>query len=289
MANLLTRPASDRERAFMSACNQASNLPPARERLSEGATAINCMGLSFTNRLGIAAGFDQCGKLGRSAGNLGFGAIELGNWTQENWPRSLPAQHPEAILNTRLGIRLAATAPVSPEQETAQLLQLIERAWFTADYLTIAPGWLQQAVPFRQLYRNLLRLREAQQTLESQTRKSCPVVYKLRVKPGNEEVHNLIPYLACQEVDGILISFDFGKPVADAHYRQWRDPELQASTCRAIEACQHHLKGNTALLTNGGVCSRQNYLDRLSAGADLVQLHNALVFEGPDIGWKLSQ
>ncbi|WP_341582569.1 hypothetical protein [Marinobacter metalliresistant] len=289
MANLLARPTITREQAFLRACNQASNLPLASERLREGATAINCMGLSFPNRLGIAAGFDRCGKLGRSAGNLGFGAIELGSWTQENWPRSLPAQHSEAILNTRLGIRLAATAPVSPEQETAQLLHLIESAWFTADYLTIAPDWLQQAVPFRQLHRNLLRLREALQTLESQTRKFCPVVYKLRVKPGNEEACNLIPYLACQEVDGILISFDFGKPVTDAHYRQWRDPELQASTCRTIEACQHHLNGSSALLTNGGVCSRQNYLDRLSAGADLVQLHNALVFEGPDIGWKFSQ
>lgn len=289
MASLLTRPASIREQAFVNACNQARLPLPAWKHLAEGEIAVTCMGLSFPNRLGIAAGFDRSGKLGRGAGNLGFGAIELGSWTRGNWPERRPDQYPGVLLATRLGIRLAATMPVSPEQETGQLICLIERAWSMADYLTIAPGWLQQPVPFRQLHRNLLQLQEAQQSLERQTRKACPIVYKLRVKPGNEDACNVVPYLACQGVDGILVSFDFGKPVTDAHYRRWQDPALQTSTCRTIEACQRHLKGGSALLTSGGVCSRQNYLDRVNAGADLVQLHNALVFEGPDIGWKLSQ
>ncbi|PHQ27293.1 phosphoserine aminotransferase [Marinobacter guineae] len=289
MANLLARLARTREQAFMSACNQASTPLPAWKHLAERVSPVNCMGLAFPNRLGIAAGFDRAGKLGRRAGNLGFGAIELGSWGRENWPERLPSKNPKTLLGTRLGVRLAATKPESPEQETAQLIHLIEKAWITADYLTIAPDWFQQPAPFQQLHTNLRRLREAQQALESQTRKFCPIVYKLRVKPGNEDACNLVPYLGCQGVDGILISFDFGKPVISAHYRQWQDPVLQANTCRTIEACQRHLKGSSALLTSGGVCSRQNYLDRLHAGADLVQLHNALVFEGPDIGWKLSQ
>jgi len=274
----------------MSACNQARTPLPAWKHLAEGVTPVNCMGLSFPNRLGIAAGFDRAGKLGRRAGNLGFGAIELGSWSRGNWPERLPAEDHKVLLGTRLGIRLAATNPESPEQETLQLIDLIKKVWLTTDYVTVAPDWLQQPVPFQQLHSNLLRLQDTQQALESQTRKFCPIVYKLRVKPGNEDACNLVQYLTYQGVDGILVSFDFGKPVTPAHYRQWQDSELQANTCRIIEACRRHLiKGPSALLTNGGVYSRQNYLDRLNAGADLVQLHNALVFEGPDIGWKLSQ
>ncbi|HEY9120430.1 MAG TPA: phosphoserine aminotransferase [Marinobacter sp.] len=289
MAKLLTRPASTREQAFVDACNQAGVPLPEWRRLAESVTPVSCMGLSFPNPLGIAAGFDRAGKLGRRAGNLGFGAIELGSWTQENLPERLPDQYPHTLLATRLGVRLAVQTPVSPEQETGQLIRLLEKGWLTADYLTLAPEWLQQPVPFQQLHNNLLRLKEAQQTLASQTRKICPVVYKLRVKPGNQDAVNLVPYLAAQGVDGILVSFDFGKPVTCARYQQWRAPELQASTCRSIEVCRQHINGNSALLTNGGVMSRQNYLDRLNAGADLVQVHNALVFEGPDIGWKLSR
>ncbi|MDL0431400.1 phosphoserine aminotransferase [Marinobacter sp. TBZ242] len=289
MADLPTRPAGAREQAFANVCTQASTPLPAWKRLAQGGTPINCMGLSFPNRLGIAAGFDRTGKLGRRAGNLGFGAIELGSWTRESWPENHPVQCCDAVLDARLGIRLAATTPGSPDHETRQLVRLVERAWLTADYLTLAPDWLQQFVPFQQLHTNLSRLQEAQQKLENQTRKFCPIVFKLRVKPGNQDACNLVPYLASQGVDGILVSFDFGKPVTDVHYRQWQDPGLQATTCRTIEACRRHIKGSSALLTNGGVLSRQNYLDRLSAGADLVQLHNALVFEGPDIGWKLSQ
>jgi len=289
MDSLVTNPTSTREQAFLKACNYARNPLPDWKRPAQRAIPITCMGLSFPNRLGIAAGFDRSGTLGRNAGNLGFGAIELGSWTRENWPHHLPVHRPDVLLDTRLGVRLAATAPVSPEQETGQLVHLLEKAWPLADYLTLAPGWLQQPVPFRQLHTNLLRLRDAQQALERKTRKFCPIVYKLRVKPGNEDACNLVPYLACQGADGILISFDFGKPVTNAHYRQWQDSELQAITCRTIEACRRHIKGTSTLLTNGGVLSRQSYRDRLHAGADLVQLHNALVFEGPDVGWKFSQ
>lgn len=289
MANLLSRPTSAREQAFVNACSRASTPLPAWGHLAKGVTPVNCMGLSFPNRLGIAAGFDRNGKLGRGAGNLGFGAVELGSWTHGNWPQNLPGNCSEALLDTQLGVRLAATAPTSPEDETRQLVHLLEKAWLTADYLTIAPGWLQRPVPFQKLHSNLLRLLEAQQALGRQTHRFRPVVYKLRMKPGDEDACNLVPYLACQGADGVLISFDFGRPVTNAHYRQWRDPDLQATTCRTIEACRRHIKGSSALLTNGGVLSRQNYLDRLNAGADLVQLHNALVFEGPDIGWKLSQ
>lgn len=288
MVSFLTRPVSNREQAFARACRLASAPFTAWKRLAKSAVPVGCMGLSFPNRLGIAAGFDRAGKLGRRAGNLGFGAIELGSWTRDSWPANHPAQYSNALLDARLGIRLAATMPDSIDHETRQLVRLVEKAWLTADYLTLAPDWLQQPVPFQQLHTNLVRLAEAQQALASQTRKFCPIVYKLRVRPGNQDVCNLVPYLASQGVDGILVSFDFGKPVTHAYYRQWHDSELQASTCRTIEACQRHIRGGPALLTNGGVLTRQNFLDRVSAGADLVQLHNALVFEGPDIGWRLN-
>ncbi len=105
-------------------------------------------------------------------------------------------------------------------------------------------------------------------------------------RPG--DALTLVRGLADQGVDGILLCFDFGKPFTAAHYRRWQDREFQATTCRILEACRRHLTGATALLTNGGVYCRQDYRDRLQAGADLVQLHNALVFEGPAIGWQIS-
>lgn len=280
---------SIRERILLDAFNHASQPKPAWKRLAMAATPITCMGLPFPNRLGIAAGFDCSGKLGRMAGNLGFGSIELGSWTQDSWPESPPPVSPKTLLDTRLGVRLAAIAPMSPEQETLQLGRLMERAWASADYLTLAPGWLEHPVPFRQLDANLCTLQEVQQSLVRQTRKPCPVVYKLKIMPGNEGSFKLAHYLACQGVDGILISFDFGKPATKARYDRWRDPTLQAATCRTLEAYQRHINGNSALLTNGGVLSRQDYLSRLHAGADLVQLHNALVLKGVDIGWEINR
>ena len=281
---------NDRKRAFSDALSHASFPGAERKRLVAATSPVHLMGLSFPNRLGIAAGFDRTGKLGRLAGNLGFGAIELGSWTQEIWPASPPSTSAETLLDTRLGIRLATTAPVSAEQETLQLVRLIEKAWKTADYLCIAPGWLAESVAFKELRTNLHLLQDSQQALISRTRKRCPVVYKLNVVPGSKGPMKLVQYLASRGVDGILVSFDFGKPGARIHYSRWQHPALQTTVCRAIEAYRRHIRGTSSvLLTNGGVLSRQDYLDRLRAGADLVQLHNALVLKGADIGWEINQ
>ncbi|WP_273168012.1 hypothetical protein [Marinobacter sp.] len=288
MAKSLPLPTGIREQAFRAACDRASEPRLAWRRLALAASPAHCMGLVFPNRLGIAAGFDRQGILGRAAGNLGFGAIELGGWTPHNWPEPALASHPAPLLDTRLGIRLAAITTESAAQETRQLTRLIERAWHTADYLSIAPEWLTAAVPAQQRYASLRALRTTQQALTLHTGKSCPIVYKFRLIPGRGDALTLVRGLADQGVDGILLCFDFGKPFTAAHYRRWQDREFQATTCRILEACRRHLTGATALLTNGGVYCRQDYRDRLQAGADLVQLHNALVFEGPAIGWQIS-
>ncbi|GGE78224.1 dihydroorotate dehydrogenase (quinone) [Streptosporangium jomthongense] len=284
----LLKTTNAREAAFLHALSQA-RLPRADWKdLAKAATPITLMGLSFPNRLGIAAGFDRLGRLGRLAGNLGFGAIELGSWTQETWPDKPISAGPQTLLNTQLGIRLAVAAPVSPELETRELARLMEKAWQTADYLCLSPEWLQMPVSHVQHHTNMRTLLEFQQTLVQKTRKKCPVVYKLKVVPGGEEPFALAHYLACQGVDGILISFDFGKGAIRERYRSWLDPEFQATVCRSLETFRRHIKDASVLITNGGILSQQDFLNRVQAGADLTQVHNALVLKGADIGWKIN-
>jgi len=275
-----------RRRAFENACQQAlTDWPPGiAARAPE--RPVTCMGLSFSNRLGIAAGFDRTGRLGRNAGALGFGSIEIGSW-QRSVPPQIAGGGPPRM--TLAGIRLAIQETEAPERETDRLKELIEACWWSADYLTLAPNWLRTATAFPKLHAHLVALIEFRGQLAQLTGKHCPIVFKLRLTPGSTNDLGLLPYLASMGLDGILICFDFGKPFTEKSFRQWDCQKLQASVCHTLELCRKRMPAGTALLTNGGVQSSRQYRDRLNAGADLVQVHNALVFKGPDAGYRILQ
>jgi len=275
-----------RQQVFQEACQQALSPPQGWQQSPPEAQPITCMGLSFTNRLGIAAGFDQTGALGRMAGALGFGAIEIGNWQKPKPPAIAPTT---TASPTRAGLRLAASLAESPELETIQLLKMMEACWWVADYFCLAPQWLSQTTDFRQLHSGLYRLIDFRNTLQAKTRKQVPLVIKLKLNPMQRDDSGLIPYLAGNGIDGILLAFDFGKPFNLDKHRLWQAPDTQRDACRRVEHYHRQLRGQCALITNGGVYSKQHYQDRLAAGAELVQLHNALVFSGTDIGHKILQ
>lgn len=67
----------------------------------------------------------------------------------------------------------------------------------------------------------------------------------------------------------------------------WQDPAAQAHACRQLEFCRKSIDTQTGLIAIGGVSHAQHYQDRLNAGADLVQLHNALVFNAVDIAYQV--
>jgi len=55
---------------------------------------------------------------------------------------------------------------------------------------------------------------------------------------------------------------------------------------RATEVLQwfrNELKNEAALIGAGGILSREDAMEKFSAGADLVQLYTGLIYRGPDL------
>lgn len=288
MADTSTNIAALRAQAYARACRRTlshhSHLSPVGRPL---VTPVDVMGIPFPNPLGIAAGFDTTGELGRRAGTLGFGAIELGTWTPDRWPDRAISQALPGQMKPVLGISLGVPVSTSTAQVIPRLLPLIDKAWPIADYLCVRPSWFTRQTSFSRLHASLKAIKDHQGQLSQLTGRRIPLVLKLRSLPGDNGLHDLVPYLSAMNIDGIAVAFDLGKPATPAKFDAWQDPALQRQVCRELELYRKMLPDHTALITVGGVSERQHYLDRLNAGASLVQLHNALVYRGIDVGTRI--
>lgn len=242
------------------------------------ARPVEAMGLRFDSPLGIAAGFDRHGRLGRRAGALGFGCNEIGSL--DLGATALLSARALASGTARLGLNLS----LAPDIPLATLRAGLARTWPLADYLMlnlIGPGSApllsaEQRPRLRQL---LAVARTEQQHLDRPGRR-VPLAVKLRCLPGQVPLA-LAELLLELGYDGLLAAHDPGPPATRQRYRAWQDAARQEQACAQIEQLRRLCGGQMALLSVGGIQSAEHLQARLAAGAELVQVHGALLHSWP--------
>lgn len=265
--------------ALQLACT-ASYLPTTRRR----AHAVEVMGLRFPSPVGIAAGFDRCGRLGRRAARLGFGFTEVGSCT----PTELFGLR---RLNASGGGLVGLNLSLDPARSPAELCADLTLAWAQADYLMLnlisplsAPLLADERRP--QLIELLRALRHRGRALDSRGTRHVPLAVKLRSLPGQVPMA-LAEVLLELGFDGLLAAHDPGPPATAERYRGWQDDDQQLLACRQIEQLRPLCDGALALMSVGGIQTAAHLQARLAAGAQLVQVHSALLREGPFIARRL--
>lgn len=239
---------------------------------------VEVMGLRFASPLGIAAGFDRQGRLGRRAGALGFGCNEIGSLDLTAITH-LPAR----VLGpgtARLGLNLH----LDPGISIAALRAGLARAWPLADYLMLnlispASAPLLSAGQ-RPWLRQLLAAARAEQQRLNACGHRVPLAVKLRCLPGQVPLA-LAELLLELGYDGLLAAHDPGPPATRQRYRAWQDPARQAQACAQIEQLRRLCGEQMALLSVGGIQSAEHLDARLAAGAELVQVHSVLLHAWP--------
>ncbi|SEQ64168.1 dihydroorotate oxidase A [Faunimonas pinastri] len=281
--------------------------------------AVSLCGLSFANPVGLAAGFDKNGEVPAALGRLGFGAVEVGTVTplpQPGNPRPrvfrLPADgavinrygfnsagHDAMAANLRewqggpvLGVNIGANK--TSADRVADYVAGIRRFAGVADYLTVnisspnTPGLrdLQSADSLDTLLTPVLQARDA-----APPRKGGKVPVFLKIAPDmhDAQVMEIVEIVRRLGVDGLIVSnTTVARPklADDAIAKETGGlsgrPLFQRST--AMLARVRQLAGpDLALIGAGGIDSAQTALDKIAAGADLVQLYTGLVFQGPSL------
>lgn len=239
---------------------------------------IEVMGLHFTVPLGIAAGFDRFGRLGRRANALGLGFNEIGSIDL-----GAIAQLSTQTLSSgtaRLGINLS----LAPDISLAALRAGLARTWPLADYLMlnlIGPNSTALlGVEQRPRLRQLLTAARSEQLRLNAAGRHVPLAVKLRCLPGQVPLE-LAELLLELGYDGLLAAHDPGPPATRQRYRAWQQPAQQEQACAQIEQLHRLCAGQIALLSVGGIQTAEHLQARLAAGAELVQVHSVLLHGWP--------
>jgi dihydroorotate dehydrogenase len=282
---------------------------------------VDVMGLPFPKAVGLAAGLDKNADAFEALGALGFGFVEVGTVTPRGQagnpkPRLFRLPEHEAIINRMgfnnkgvdhlvsrikshrypgiLGVNIGKNLTTSVEDAAADYLMCMETVIPYADYITAnisspnTPGL--RSLQFGESLAQLIApLAEARDRYESEHGKYVPLAVKIAPDMTDDEIKMVADTLVEQGVDGIIatnttlsrdavVGHQFEKEAGGLSGAPVRD----AST-HVVRVLAEHLKDTLPIIGVGGISSGADAVEKLQAGARLVQIYSGLIYQGPEL------
>jgi dihydroorotate dehydrogenase len=285
------------------------------------------IGLKFPNPVGLAAGFDKNAKFFDEMESCGFGFIEIGTVTPlaqpgNDLPRLFRLKKDEAILN-RMGFnnegvqaavnhlkarkdkRLIIGGNIgknkwTPNEEALNdYLICFEALFDEVDYFVVnvsSPNTpnlraLQEKEPLMELLSTLQEKNEAKP-------KAKPILLKIAPDLTNEQLDEIIEIVQETKIAGLIAT----NTTISREGLQTPSAEVEALgaggisgkplTKRSTEVIRYihdQSKGTIPMIAVGGIHSAKDALDKLDAGATLVQLYSGFIYEGPGLVKEINQ
>lgn len=281
-------------------------------------------GLRFENPVGLAAGFDKNAYLVDEYANLGFGFIEVGTVTPKAQagnptPRLFRLPKDEALIN-RMGFnnegmfamqkRLASRKSkvivggnlgknkVTPNEEAEEDYCLsFETLFNDVDYFAVnvsSPNTpnlraLQEKEPLKKLLMRLQKLNQSKQ-------KPKPILLKIAPDLTNEQLDDVIEIVLETNLAGIIAtnttlsreglqsSARLSNEVGGLSGRPLRERSTEV-----IAYLHDKSKGKIPIIGVGGIHSAEDAIEKLKAGACLIQLYTGFIYEGPGLIKEINQ
>lgn len=263
----------------------------ARTRLSVQG-ACTTMGLVFSSRVGMAAGLDRYGSMAHLAHRIGLGFVETGTVT----PRAEPEHNrgiDELLRNlerygwadsharagrARLGISIARNSSTPPADAWCDFADCMERAWHLADYFALNLGSLMPVMlKDRELLCGFLeRIANRRRALQFERYRYVPVVVKLQLCEGAwDDTVRAAESVVAAGLEGFLAVTCDNRTTGSA----------SVGTLKDLAGI---VDGRCVILSVGGIRTPAGAIERLQAGAALVQIHRALIWPGPHAARTIS-
>ena len=296
-------------------------LAPAAENRDDPALAVRLFGKDFPNPIGLAAGFDKHAEVPDALLRLGFGFVEVGTVTPRPQsgnprPRIFRLREDEAVIN-RLGFnsegmaaaraRLARRARAGivgvnlganrdSRDPASDYVEGLRQLGALADYVTInvsspnTPGLrdLQERDKLRELVSRLAATRAAVHT-------APPLLLKIAPDLDVAQLEDIVEVAIEGRIDALIVSNTTIARPAELKSR-FRDEKgglsgapLFAPSTELLRAAHRLVRGRIPLVGVGGVRSGDDAYAKIRAGASLVQLYTALVYQGPGLIARLKR
>ncbi|WP_158070044.1 hypothetical protein [Motiliproteus sp. MSK22-1] len=251
-------------------------------RKNEESGGVEVMGLRFFNPVGVAAGFDRHGRIGRRFGSLGFGYVEIGTLTPKPEPGhnkgvSILSSFPDAAglkHSTIMGINIGKNKSTALEQSLDDFLLCLRAAWNKADYVALNMTARENAALLTDsnqelLWHFLTGIKQEQKILSRCSGRYVPIVAKIKFDLNSEKLPRVVKLLKQLHFDGVIATTE--------------DKNQQQSVAELINRLDQFLEGQLVVISVGGILSQKDIQQRQRSGAALVQIHNGLIYEGPEI------
>lgn len=289
-------------------------------RFEHPALEKELFGLKFKNPVGLAAGLDKDAKVFNELAALGFGFIEVGTLTPKpqpgnDKPRLFRLPKDEAIIN-RMGFNNEGVDAavqrlknrktdaiiggnigknkVTPNEDAIKDYEYCFNALFdVVDYFVVnvsSPNTpnlrdLQDKEPLTNLLNHLQKLNNAKA-------KRKPLLLKIAPDLTDSQLDDIIDIVATTKIDGIIatnttiarepLSYDKQKIEAIGVGGLSGKPLTKRST-EVIRYLKTKSGNAFPVIGVGGIHSAGDAIEKLKAGADLIQLYTGFIYEGPKL------
>lgn len=283
-------------------------------------------GIDFPNPVGMAAGFDKNAELVTELGCLGFGFVEIGTVTPRPQPgnprpRLFRLKTDRGLIN-RMGFNNKGAGPAAaqlrslknrvivggnigknkdtPNEEALNdYRQCFQELFDTVDYFVVnvsspnTPGLrdLQEREPLTRLLRALQQDNLARP-------KSKPILLKIAPDLTDSQLDDIVAIVAETQIAGVIATNTTisradlktnAQTVADIGAGGVSGQPVRSRSTEVIRYLHQKSGGSFPIIGVGGVFTAEDALEKLRAGASLVQIYTGFIYEGPGMAKRICE
>lgn len=277
-------------------------------------------GLKFKNPVGLAAGFDKNAVLYNELANFGFGFIEIGTVTPKGQTgnpkkRLFRLKADKGIINRMgfnnegleaaieqlkknkgqliIGGNIGKNTATAPENYTKDYLECFNALHPYVDYFVLnvsCPNVNSHAKLNDKAYLEELIAEVQKANTKFSTQK--PIVLKIAPDLNEGQLDEIVDLIIDTKLDGVIASNTSidrtGLKTSDERLKAIGNGGLsgqpiKAKSTRVIRYLSEKSNKGFPIIGVGGIHSEQDALEKLKAGADLIQIYTGFIYEGPSL------
>jgi len=286
-------------------------------------------GLKFRNPVGLAAGFDKNAEMMGEMANLGFGFVEIGTVTPlpqpgNDKPRMFRLPADGALINrmgfNNFGVDIAAERiaafrrdpknanrgliiggnigknKVTPNEDAvSDYIKCFDRLFDVVDYFVVnvsspnTPGLraLQEKGPLMEIL-NTLQQRNNKNGI------SRPILLKIAPDLTDSQLDDIVDIVQQTGIAGVIATNttisreNLSSPLKEETGGLSGKPLTKRST-QVIAYLYKKSNGSFPIIGVGGIHSAEDAIEKLNAGASLIQLYTGFIYEGPGLIGRINK
>ncbi len=284
-------------------------------------------GLRFINPVGLAAGFDKDALLFNELGDFGFGFIEIGTLTPKGQPgnpkpRLFRLPEDSALINRMgfnnqgveaaverlknkktnliIGGNIGKNTSTESSKTDDDYIRVFETLFDYVDYFVVNVSCpnvgnltkLQEKEPLMQLMQKISEINKSKQN-------SKPLLLKIAPDLSNQELDDVIDIIKTLNLDGVVASNTSvnrgGLRTEEERLNEIGWPgglsgkPLKERSTKVIKYLYNQLGDDYPIIGVGGIHSEEDALEKINAGAKLVQVYTGFIYEGPGLVKRINK